>query len=161
LLLIVAVDLPSLLLACAPLVHPATAHALIRVESGRNPHAIGVVAGALVRQPTSQREAIVTAEQLRADGWNYSVGLAQINQRNFDRLGLDNRSAFDPCNNLAAMQAILMECFERAHRGAARAQDRLHRALSCYYSGNFVTGFAHGYVRKVVRAAGSPTEGPR
>jgi type IV secretion system protein VirB1 len=34
-------------------------------------------------------------------------------------------------------------------------QTALRQALSCYYSGNFATGFRHGYVRKVVAAAGT------
>jgi type IV secretion system protein VirB2 len=40
---------------------------------------------------------------------------------------------------------------------------RLRQALSCYYSGNFATGFRHGYVRKVTgrrtRRSHRPTEG--
>ena len=64
-------------------------------------------------------------------------------------------SAFEPCANLAAMQTVLAECFDRASRSAGKAADQLalRQALSCYYSGNFATGFRHGYVRKVVVAA--------
>ena len=87
--------------------------------------------------------------------WNFSVGLGQINVGNFDRLGLTVETAFEPCANLAAMQTVLAECFDRASGAAARAADQvaLRQALSCYYSGNFDTGFRHGYVRKVVVAA--------
>jgi type IV secretion system protein VirB1 len=73
-------------------------------------------------------------------------------------LGLTLATAFEPCNNLAAMQTVLGECFERAQRVAGQKpaeQAALQRALSCYYSGNFSTGFRHGYVRKVVAAAPS------
>jgi hypothetical protein len=31
--------------------------------------------------------------------------------------------------------------------------EKKRQALSCYYSGNFVTGFDHGYVARVVSAA--------
>ncbi|RYF59777.1 MAG: lytic transglycosylase, partial [Comamonadaceae bacterium] len=89
---------------------------------------------------------------------NFSVGLAQINVANFERLGLTLESAFEPCANLAAMQTVLAECFDRARvRAATESADQvaLRRALSCYYSGNFATGFRHGYVRKVVVAAGA------
>lgn len=142
----------ALVTACAPLVHLGTAHALVGVESSFNPHAIGVVGGTLDRQPRSRSEALATAIRLQRDGWNFSAGLAQINLRNFDRLGLTVGSAFDPCENLRAMQAVLGECFERASRhGSARPPIR--RALSCYYSGNFATGFDHVYVRRVVAAA--------
>lgn len=148
----------ALTLACAPQVHSDTAHALVRVESGFNPWAIGVVGGALVRQPRHRAEALATAQSLQAAGWSFSVGLGQINVGNFARLGLTLGSAFEPCTNLAAMQTVLGECFERASRsanGSPHAQTALHRALSCYYSGNFSTGFRHGYVRKVVAAVRS------
>ena len=150
----------ALVTACAPLVHPATAQALVSVESGFNPHAIGVVGGVLERQPRNAHEALATANHLRDAGWNFSVGLAQLNVRNFDRLGLSIRTAFDPCENLKAMQSILIECIERAGTGAAPQRD-LRRALSCYYSGNFVTGFRHGYVARVVDAANPDRTLPR
>ena len=157
-----------LALACAPQVHTHTAHALVSVESAFNPWAIGVVGGALVRQPRHRAEALATAKALQAAGWNFSVGLGQINVGNFERLGLTLDAAFEPCTNLAAMQSVLAECFDRARAPAATAtatttatkpppvdQTALRQALSCYYSGNFATGFRHGYVRKVVAAAGT------
>jgi type IV secretion system protein VirB1 len=153
-----AITFAALALACAPLVHAGTAQALVAVESAFNPFAIGVVGGALVRQPRHRAEAISTAKQLRASGWNFSVGLAQINWHNFERLGLTLESAFEPCANLAAMQSVLTECFHRARLsrsapvGGATAQTALRQSLSCYYSGNFTTGFRHGYVRRVVAA---------
>ena len=147
-----------LTLTCAPQVDPRTAAALVTVESSGNPHAIGVVGGTLARQPRHQGEALATAKALQAAGWNFSLGLAQINVRNLARLGLSVDEAFEPCANLAAMQTVLTECFDRASRkGSARAatdtQHRLRQALSCYYSGNLITGFEHGYVRRVTQAA--------
>jgi type IV secretion system protein VirB1 len=150
-----AVTFAALALACAPLVHAGTAQALVKVESAFNPFAIGVVGGALMRQPRHRAEAISTAKQLQASGWNFSVGLAQINLHNFERLGLTLESAFEPCANLAAMQTVLAECFERASlssAGNAASQTALRQSLSCYYSGNFTTGFRHGYVQRVVAA---------
>ena len=145
------IDLAALVLSCAPLVAQDTAHALIQVESGGNPYAIGVVGGALARQPTNLAEAVATAAALDAAGWNYSVGLGQINKRNFQRFGLTSATAFEPCPNLAAMQGILRECFARASQRQAK-QAALRDAFSCYYSGNFVTGHQHGYVGKVLAA---------
>lgn len=140
----------ALALACAPLVHPSTAHAIVSAESSFNPHAIGVVTGSLQRQPRSIDEAVLTASDLRLRGRNFSVGLAQINVHNLDRFGLSLVDGFDACKNLGAMQTVLAECYERA--GAKDApQAALRRALSCYYSGNFTTGFRHGYVSRVVR----------
>jgi type IV secretion system protein VirB1 len=149
------IDLAALVLSCAPLIAQDTAQALIKVESGGNPFAIGVVGGALVRQPSTLAEAVATVAALEAAGWNYSVGLGQINKRNFPRYGLTPATAFDACANLAAMQAILGDCFARANQ-RQQPQAALRDAFSCYYSGNFVTGHQHGYVNKVL-AAWSPT----
>jgi type IV secretion system protein VirB1 len=147
----------ALALTCAPQVDTRTTHALATVESSLNPHAIGVVGGALTRQPRHRGEALATARSLQAQGWDFSIGLAQINVRNVRRMGLRLEDAFDPCTNLRAMQTILGDCYERSpapgSQGPSREQHRLRQALSCYYSGNFVTGFRHGYVQRVVDAA--------
>jgi type IV secretion system protein VirB1 len=181
--------LATLLTQCAPLVHPETAAALVVTESSANPHAIGVVGGSLLRQPRTRAEAFATAASLEATGWDFSVGLAQINRRNFTSLGLTLEEAFDPCANLAAMQTLLVDCYRRSGRTSRRptaqepstaaiatdasttsslpsdaatsstnatnatGQAALRRALSCYYSGNFVTGIRHGYVARVVRSS--------
>ena len=154
-----AVTFATLVTACAPLVHPATAHALVAVERAFNPHAIGVVDGTLERQPRSTAEALATAIALEAAGRNFSLGLAQINVGNLKRLRLTIPEGFDACRNLGAMQTVLGECFYRA--GRAESQGNLRRALSCYYSGNFTTGFRHGYVGRVVLAASPMSAGVR
>ncbi len=147
----------GLVAMCAPAVHADTARALVQVESAFNPWALGVVGGQLLRQPKTRTEAIVTARALQAQGWNFSLGLGQINVRNLPKLGLTLESALDPCKNLQAMQSVLAQCFDRARATAPRSppQQVLRKALSCYYSGNFDTGFRHGYVGKVVVAARS------
>jgi type IV secretion system protein VirB1 len=142
----------ALAAACAPLVHPHTAQALVAVESSFNPHAIGVVGGVLERQPRTRAEAVATAHALSRQGWSFSVGLGQINVRNFERLGLEMDTAFEPCRNLAAMQTVLDECHGRAMPNSPSAQHAVRQALSCYYSGNFTTGVRDGYVRRVVAA---------
>ncbi|MBV8503286.1 MAG: lytic transglycosylase domain-containing protein [Paucibacter sp.] len=142
--------------ACSPQVDIATSRALVATESAFNPWAIGVVNGALERQPRTRSEALATARMLQASGANFSVGLGQINRSNFERLGLTLDAAFQPCANLAAMQSVLMECFAKARDSPSDSegdQAALRRALSCYYSGNFATGFRQGYVRKVLAAS--------
>ncbi len=141
----------ELIASCAPLVAPATAAAIVHVESGGNPFAIGVVGARLERQPRHKAEALATVYQLEAQGMNYSVGLGQINKSNFTRLGLTAETAFEPCKNLQALQAILGECFSRASAKASE-QQALRMAFSCYYSGNFSTGYREGYVSRVVDA---------
>ncbi len=125
-----------------------------RVESSGNPHAIGVVGGALERQPRHRAEALATARALQAAGWNFSLGLAQINVRNLARLGLTLDTAFDPCTNLARCRPCWPSASSARRAVSARRRSRrLRQALSCYYSGNFSPAFAHGYVRTVALAA--------
>lgn len=136
-------------LACGPLAVPneVMAH-VVQVESSRNPYAIGVVGGRLLRQPRNLGEAIATVRMLEAGGYNYSIGLAQVNRINFARFGLEDPAiGFEVCNNLAAGAKILSECLQR-HDG------RWGDAFSCYYSGNARTGYEHGYVQKVFSAMG-------
>ena len=143
----------TLIAACAPHVDAGTAQAIVAVESGFNPFAIGVVGGALGRQPRARPEALATMKALQGQGWDFSIGLAQINVHNLARLGLSVEGALDPCANLTAMQTILTDCFARAQQHQGSSQRWLRQALSCYYSGNFVTGFQDGYVSRVAHAA--------
>ena len=116
---------------------------VVQVESGANPFAIGVVGGQLVRQPASLDEALATVQMLDAKGYDYSLGVAQVNRRNLGRYGLDTYAkAFDSCANVAAGAQILAECY-------GRSGNDWGKAFSCYYSGNFVTGYRDGYVQKV------------
>ncbi|MBB1471446.1 lytic transglycosylase domain-containing protein [Luteimonas sp. MC1825] len=131
-------------LACQDLAVPAEVmHHIVRVESSYNPYAIGVVGTRLARQPRNLAEAIATARQLERDGFNFSLGLAQVNLHNLAKQGLaDYALAFDPCPNLVAGSRILADCH-------VRAGGDWDKAFSCYYSGNFSTGFRDGYVRKI------------
>jgi Transglycosylase SLT domain len=117
-------------------------HHVVHVESARNPFAIGVVGGRLSRQPRSLDEALAAVQTLKEQGYNFSVGIAQVNRYNLARYGLSSYAqAFETCPNLKAGSQILKECHDRARDWG--------KAFSCYYSGNFVTGFEHGYVQKV------------
>ncbi|MDR6991642.1 lytic transglycosylase domain-containing protein [Luteimonas sp. 3794] len=138
--------LPGLeLMGCSGLAVPAEVmHHVVRVESSYNPYAIGVVGGRLARQPRSLEEALSTSRMLEREGYNFSLGLAQVNRHNLQHYGLDtHEKAFDICPNLRAGAQILAECHTRAGGDWGKA-------FSCYYSGNFVTGYQHGYVQKVL-----------
>lgn len=140
---------------CAPQVDPHTMAAIVSVESGYNPFAIGVVGGHLLRQPRTLDEALATVEMLTLLDYNFSLGLAQINRHNLARLSETVTSIFEPCANLRAAASILRECFVRAGRTVDDEQLALRRAISCFYSGNFSTGFSAGYVDRVVAHAGA------
>ena len=116
---------------------------VVNVESSRNPYAIGVVGGRLARQPKALDEAVATARMLEENGYNFSLGLAQVNRYNLQKYGLETyEKAFQQCPNLQAGSRILAECH-------SRSKGDWGKAFSCYYSGNFETGYRHGYVQKV------------
>ena len=146
-------DFDALAQRCAPNVAPSTLRAMATVESSLNPHAIGVVKGRLARQPRNLPEAISTAVALRKQGIRFSAGLIQIYVKNWPAYNLDHESVFDPCANLRAAAGILTSCYRRASNDRRHPQVALRDALSCYYSNNFVTGYRHGYVQKVVATA--------
>lgn len=144
-------ELARLIRACAPGAAPDTMAALVRVESGGRPFAVGLVGGS-IPQPRSLEEALAAARRLSREGRAFSVGLAQINARNLARLGLTLESAFDPCRSLEAGARMLSECVGRSKAGSTGA--RLAEGLSCYYSGDLKRGIALGYSERVARAAG-------
>lgn len=131
-------------------------HHVVRVESSYNPYAIGVVGGRLVRQPRNLAEALATVRMLESKGYNFSLGLAQVNRYNLGKYGLGSyEKAFQACPNLQAGSRILAECY-------GRSGGDWGKSFSCYYSGNFTTGFRQGYVGKVyasIREASASPEG--
>lgn len=142
--------LPGLeMMGCQDLAVPAEVmHHVVRVESSGNPFAIGVVGARLARQPRSAAEAVATAKMLESKGYNFSVGLAQVNRHNLTKYGLHSYGhAFETCPNLHAGARILSECHSRSGHDWGRS-------FSCYYSGNFTTGFRHGYVQRVFASMG-------
>jgi type IV secretion system protein VirB1 len=132
------------MMACPNLAVPAEVmQHVVNVESSRNPFAIGVVGGQLVRQPANLGEAVATVRMLEAKGYNYSLGVAQVNRANLGKFGLDTyEKAFEMCPNLVAGSQILAQCY-------ATAGGDWGKAFSCYYSGNFTTGYQDGYVQKI------------
>ena len=116
---------------------------VVHVESKANPYAIGIVGGRLIRQPENFDEALATVHMLNAANYDYSLGLAQVNRANLGKYGLDSyQKAFSPCANLTAGAQILAACYSSSGGDWGKA-------FSCYYSGNFVSGFRDGYVRKI------------
>ncbi|WP_426197171.1 lytic transglycosylase domain-containing protein [Massilia sp. DWR3-1-1] len=147
---------------CAPTVAPQTMAAVVNVESGYKPFAIGVVGGRLARQPANKEEAVATAIALADAGWNFSMGVAQVNRHNLPKYNISYAQAFDACTSLRVGSKILEECYVRAAKGPRDSQAALQAAISCYYSGNFTRGFRPdeagkpSYVQKVLASAGAP-----
>jgi type IV secretion system protein VirB1 len=121
---------------------------IVDVESGYNPFAIGVVGARLERQPQSLDEALATVRMLEDKGYNFSVGLGQVNRANLGKYGLDSyEKAFSVCPNMVAAARILSECY-------VSSGGDWGKSFSCYYSGDFVTGYRDGYVQKVFASIG-------
>ena len=145
--------IPEILLACSTMVHVETLHALIQTESSYNPYAIAIVDGAPLRkQPQTREEAEMVLDDLEAKGLNYSVGLGQVNKRNFAQYGVTGKQLLDSCTNIKVSEKILSACYtDSPNKSVAEA-------LSCYYAGNFSYGFVRerkngldtSYVERVI-----------
>ena len=131
---------------------------IVEVESKFRPNAIAIVGGHLSRQPNDEKEAKTVAQQLQESGINFSLGLAQINVSNFSRYGVDIQALLNPCTNLKVASKIFNECHSRAITNGLAGQKALDASYSCYYSGNFTTGFTQdikgqpSYVEKIYAA---------
>lgn len=135
---------------CAPDISLKTFKAVIRTESSFNPYAIGVVGGHLARQPRNLNEALAIAHDLERQGYNFSLGLGQVNRHNLSKYGETYATIFEPCHNLKIGGEILKNCYQAAKAKISDEQQALRAAFSCYYSGNFTRGFR-------VDASGKPS----
>ena len=152
--------LEQLLAECAPQVAPDTMNAIVRVESGGNPLAINVNGGQrLARQPANRQEAIGWTSWLIARGYSVDMGLAQVNSRNLQRMGVSAAQMFEPCDNLRTGARILSENYSDASRRFGAGQGALRAAISAYNTGNYRGGFVNGYVARVDASAGVQTPG--
>lgn len=135
--------LTALFLQCAPQVAPETLHTIVRVESSANPLAIAVVGVDSVSSPKTESDAISIIKDLEKKGFNYSVGLMQVNKKNFLSNGLTLDTAFNSCKNIAAGAKIFTTCYVKALKtnNYKNEQKALRAAMSCYYSGNFSRGY--------------------
>ena len=147
-------NLATLILFCAPAIHPVTANAVIQHESGGKQYAIGINEknGQRVRltsQPQSEEQAVALAKNLIEAGYSIDLGYAQINSKNLPRLGIKVDDIFKPCVNMQAMQEILKENYLSAASKHGQGQKALQVALSKYNTGDEQRGFKNGYVASV------------
>ncbi|KWS59895.1 lytic transglycosylase [Pseudomonas amygdali pv. morsprunorum] len=149
----------ALAMQCAPSIHPATLTPIVKTESSFNPYAIGVVGKVLPRQPQSLDEAVLAVKKLVAEGADFSIGLGQINRQHFDVSRPE--PVFEPCTNLRMAAAVLEQCYAVTSAKEPNRQVALHKAISCYYSGNPKRGFkaeaefgGSSHVQRVLANAG-------
>lgn len=137
--------LPLILLAsCAPMVDPVTMSAVVQNESGGNPLAIHDNADGKSYSPRSMAEAVDLAKRLISADHSVDLGLAQINSRNLQWVGMTVEQSFDPCLNLQASQQVLID----AHK---RSGGDLQKTLQIYNTGKTA---GSQYASKVYGKAG-------
>ncbi|GFZ62865.1 type VI secretion protein [Pseudomonas amygdali pv. eriobotryae] len=152
----------ALAMQCAPSIHPATLTPIVKTESSFNPYAIGVSGKVLPSQPQSLDEAVLAVKKLVAEGADFSIGLGQINRQHFDVSRPE--PVFEPCTNLRMAARELQACYVKARKTDPDVQSALHKAISCYYSGNPKRGFkaeaefgGSSHVQRVLANAGTTT----
>ena len=141
----------AMLLGCLTLgMEPALMRAIVEQESAGDPAALNANGwtGTPFR-PTSAEEAVEAAHRFLDAGYSVDVGLAGINSANLERLGIDLKTAFDPCTNVALGETIFMENLERARAHGHAGDAALRVGLSLYNTGSMTRGFANGYVDQV------------
>jgi len=144
---------------CAPQVSSNTMLAIIKTESKGNPLAIGLNKGKrLGYQAKNLDQAVNWVEYLDKHGYDFDVGLAQINVRNIRKYGYKAKDMLDPCKNLYVANLILSKNYTNALVKSNNPKQALLKAISAYNTGNYQYGFNNGYVQKVVNNAISMDE---
>lgn len=144
--------LAGLITRCAPSVAPSTMAAIVQVESSGNPLAIDDNTTRRSYYPRNRTNAEALANRLIEAGHLLDLGIAQIDSMNFAHLGMNVRTAFDPCTNLRAGSAILSSDYAFAKQRYGGGQIALHHAIGMYNTGRLDGGAR--YVRQVLAAAG-------
>jgi type IV secretion system protein VirB1 len=151
-MMFLTVALAALMARCAPNVASSTMAAIVRVESGGDPLAIGDNTARRSYHPANRASAEALARRLLESGHSLDLGIAQIDNMNFTRLGVNVHTAFDTCTNLRAGSAILSSDYEFAEQRYGTGQVALHHAIGMYNTGRLDGGAS--YVRQVLAAAG-------
>jgi type IV secretion system protein VirB1 len=119
---------------CGPWVHRDTIAAVVAVESGGHPWAIGTPHGAYY--PHTRNEAVLILRRaLRAEG-SVDIGLMQINSQWIERLHIAPEWLLDPCFNVRIGAAILASNFVASARPGRTLIETLAAALSRFNSGS-------------------------
>ncbi len=132
--------------ACGPAVHPVTIAAVVAVESGGHPWAIGTPHGAIYPHTRSEAAAVL-ARALRTET-SVDIGLMQINAQWLPKLRIAPDRLLDPCTNVRVGAAILAANFVAASRPGRSLLETLIAALSAFNSGS--ESAARSYAARVM-----------
>jgi type IV secretion system protein VirB1 len=151
-MMLLAVALAALMVRCATNVAPSTMAAIVRVESGGDPLAIGDNTARRSYHPANRASAEALARRLLDAGHSLDLGLAQIDSVHFTGFDLNVHTIFDACTNLNAGARILSDDYGFAARRYGSGQVALRHAIGMYNTGQLNAG--ESYVRRVLAAAG-------
>ena len=89
--------------------------AIAKVESNFNPYAININLEKENRSFYLQNKAIASkfVNYLEKHGYNFDIGICQINIKNIKRFGLSPIELLDPCKNIEISARILKELINR------------------------------------------------
>jgi type IV secretion system protein VirB1 len=144
--------LAALIRHCAPAVAPSTMAAIVQVESGGDPLAIGDNTTRRSYYPRDRATAELLARRLLDAGHLLDLGIAQIDSMNFAGFGVTAHTIFDPCTNLSVGARILGGDYDFARRRYGNGQIALRHAIGMYNTGRLDAGAR--YVSRVLAAAG-------
>jgi type IV secretion system protein VirB1 len=145
--------LTTLCSQCGPSVDPSLTKAIIEVESGGNPFAIGDNTDRRSYFPGSRSEAVQLAGHLLSKGHNIDMGLMQINSCHLGGKGPSLEVLFDPCGNVNFGTILLAENF-RNYSGNPDKRQVLFKALSAYNTGSAWRG--PSYINRILKAVKAP-----
>ena len=148
--------LAALIRHCAPAVAPSTMAAIVRVESGGNPLAIGDNTTKRSYYPRDRATAERLARRLLDAGHLLDLGIAQIDSMNFAGFGVTAHTIFDPCTNLSVGARILSGDYAFATSRYGGGQAALRHAIGMYNTGRLNGGAR--YIARVLAAAGIQEE---
>lgn len=139
--------------SCAPMVEPAALAAIVRLESGFDPLAIRVHSDAVLkRQPATAQAAVAAANDLLAQGAEFSLGLGGLSVEVGRRHGLTVEDMFDPCRNLA-VTGHLLAGYLRASATAGAGEGAFGAAFARYFGeGDEEVGYLAGYDQRALSA---------
>jgi type IV secretion system protein VirB1 len=143
--------LAALIRHCAPAVAPSTMAAIVQVESGGDPLAIGDNTTKRSYYPRDRATAERLARRLLGAGHLLDIGIAQIDSMNFAGVGVNAHTIFDPCTNLSIGARILSSDYALAARRYGDGQVALRHAIGMYNTGRLNAGAR--YIARVLAAA--------
>jgi len=161
---ITGMALIDLMQTCAPNIAPTTLAAIVRHESGWNPHALhNNTLGSSIKA-SSKEEAVAVATKMIKAGQSVDMGLGQINSQHLSKYKLSVEQVLDPCTNLRITQDILLD-------GWKVSGGNLIGTLSAYNTGKTNSARGYQYAMKILngpaathytptRSAQSPQSSP-